>query len=209
VLPRIARERVPTGATRCENASKWAGVSAFFSHCTIELSHIFNKQAYLSISNALVLVGTADLLGNGFPELIWRNQNTGEVRAWRLGGNVVIENLSLGFPPLNWQIVGFGDFTGAGRQDILWRNTVDGSVNACIMNGFTIVGQWLPGAVSLDWRIRATPDVNGNHVNSILWSNVTTGQQAIWTSNGSTFVPAGPFATAPPAWLVQPALSQM
>jgi hypothetical protein len=55
VLPGIARERVPTGATRCENASKWAGVSAFFSHCTIELSHIFNKQAYLSISNALVL----------------------------------------------------------------------------------------------------------------------------------------------------------
>ena len=31
------------------------------------------------------LVGTADLLGNGFPELIWRNQNTGEVRAWRMG----------------------------------------------------------------------------------------------------------------------------
>ena len=56
VLPRIARERsVPTGATRCENASKWAGVSAFFNYCTNELSHIFNKQAYLSISNELVL----------------------------------------------------------------------------------------------------------------------------------------------------------
>jgi hypothetical protein len=136
--------------------------------------------------------------------LIWRNQNTGEVRAWRLSGDIIIANVSLGFASLDWQIVGFGDFTGAGRQDILWRNTIDGSVDAWIMNGFSIVAQWLPGAVSFDWQIRAAPDVNGNHVNSILWSNVTTGQQVIWPSNGSTFVHEGPFATAPLAWFVQP-----
>jgi hypothetical protein len=150
------------------------------------------------------LVGTADLFGDGFPELIWRNQNTGEVQAWRLRGAVIIANVSLGFAPLDWKIAGFGDFTGTGRQDILWRNTTDGAVDAWIMDGFTISAQWFPSAVSLDWRIRATPDVNGNGVNSILWSNVSTGQQAIWTSNGSALVPAAPFATAAPVWLVQP-----
>jgi hypothetical protein len=57
------------------------------------------------------LVGTADLFGDKFPELIWRNQNTGEVRAWRLRGGVIIANVSLGFAPLDWEIAGFGDFT--------------------------------------------------------------------------------------------------
>ena len=126
------------------------------------------------------------------------------MRAWRLRRDVIIADVSLGFAPIDWQIVGFGDFTGAGRQDILWRNTVDGSVDAWIMNEFTIVAQWFPATVSLDWQIRARPDVNGNGVNGIPWSNVITGQQAIWTSNGSTFVPAGPFAAAIPAWVVQP-----
>jgi hypothetical protein len=72
------------------------------------------------------LVGTADLFGDKFPELIWRNQNTGEVRAWRLRGAVIVADVSLGFASLDWKIAGFGDFTGTGRQDILWRNTTDG-----------------------------------------------------------------------------------
>jgi FG-GAP-like repeat len=150
------------------------------------------------------LVGTADLFGDGLPELIWQNQNTGETRAWQLRGVAIIANVSLGFAATEWKIVGLGDFIGAGRQDILWRNTVDGSVDAWIMNGFTIAAQWHPGASSLDWRVRATPDVNGNHVSSILWSNLTSGEQEFWTSNGSTFVPAAPFAVAPPTWIVQP-----
>ncbi len=122
---------------------------------------------------------------------------------------MIIANVSLGFPPLNWEIVGFGDFTGTGRQDILWRNTIDGSVDAWIMERIPpLVTELVPRAVSLDWQIRATPDVNGNGVSGIFWSNVITGQQVIWTSNGSAFVPGPTFAVAFPPWVVEPPVGE-
>jgi hypothetical protein len=57
------------------------------------------------------LVGTADLDGDAHPELIWRNQNSGEVRAWKLSGHTISADASLGIATPDRQIVGFGDLT--------------------------------------------------------------------------------------------------
>ena len=123
-------------------------------------------------------------------------QNTGEVRAWRLRGDAIIANVSLGFASPDWEIVGFGDFTGAGRQDVLWP---------MLPMARSLPGSWTDlqlsrngsQALSRSTGRSSDADLNGNGVNSILWSDVSTGQQAIWSSNGSTFVPAAPFAVAP------------
>jgi hypothetical protein len=101
--------------------NKYIYFQAWFSVSPFKFSSQFIGSAGLDWK----LVGTADLFGDKLPELIWRNQNTGEVRAWRLRGAVIIADVSLGFAPLDWKIAGFGDFTGTGREDILWRNTTD------------------------------------------------------------------------------------
>ncbi|HLV79761.1 MAG TPA: VCBS repeat-containing protein [Chthonomonadaceae bacterium] len=140
------------------------------------------------------IVGTPDLDGDGYADILWQNANTAAVYYWLLNGTTVTGGDYILDPnqiSTDWQIVGTPDLNGDGWPDVLWQNTSDGSVYYWLMQGPNIVGgDYLvnPGQVSPDWRIVGTPDLNGDGAPDILWQNTSDGSVYYWLLNGTNFI---------------------
>ena len=114
--------------------SQWLGTA---SGALIDNGAVVNQF----VPNAWKIQDAADFNGDGFADVLWRNDN-GQLSQWlgsasgRLIDNGAIVNQ---FVPLDWRISGTGDFNGDGRADILWRN-VSGQLSEWLGNangGFT------------------------------------------------------------------------
>jgi len=130
-------------------------------------------------------LATADVNGDGISDVVWLDNDTGQVAIWLMSGPATIsavtfpQTIGAGSP---WQFAGAGDFDGDGRADLLWRNSVTGEVVAWY---FGVGGQFEQvvsiGAVSpASWQIVAIADVNGDSIADIVWLRVSDGQVAIW-----------------------------
>src|SRR4051794_20463294 len=75
-------------------------------------------------------------------DVLWHNQNTGEVSAWRTDFNgKVTGTLKLSWScdaasgcSRDWKVVGTGDFNGDGATDVLWHNQSTGEVSAWLLD---------------------------------------------------------------------------
>ena len=69
------------------------------------------------------VVGVGDFNGDGNPDLVFQNQNTGRIVIWYMsgasyaGGAVVHTTVSPG-----WKVVGVADYDGDGMPDLLFQN---------------------------------------------------------------------------------------
>ena len=98
--------------------------------------------------------GTGDFNGDGFSDVLWRNDN-GQLSEWlgsangRLIDNGGVVNQVV---PNAWKIAGTGDFNGDGRADIMWRNDSGlmsewlGTANGGFTDNGGIVNQLVPNA---------------------------------------------------------------
>ena len=140
------------------------------------------------------IVGTPDLDGDGYSDILWQNTNTAAVYYWLLngttvtGGDYILDPYQLS---TDWQIVGTPDIDGDGWPDILWQNTANGAIYYWLMQGPNIVnGDYLVDAyqVPTQWRIVGTPDLNGDGAPDILWQNEDNGAVYYWLMNGIDFI---------------------
>ena len=140
------------------------------------------------------IVGTPDLDGDGYADILWENERTGAVYYWLLNGTTVTGGDYILNPyqiSTDWQIVGTPDLNGDGWPDILWQNTANGAVYYWLMQGPNIGdGNYLvnPGQIPTDWQIVGTPDLNGDGSPDILWQNVDNGAVYYWLMNGINFL---------------------
>jgi hypothetical protein len=127
----------------------------------------------------------SDFTGDGQPDILWQNTNTGERFIWEmnLGGHA--GGVSLGMVSTDWSIVGTADFNGDGQTDILWQNTITGERYLWFMNGVGHTSGASLGIVSTDWSIAGTADFNGDGQTDILWQNSATGERYIWLMRGA------------------------
>lgn len=86
----------------------------------------YNSSALLSISVAdqnWQIVGSADFNQNGFDDLVWRNNTTGDNAIWYMNGGTVTSTSSFNsVNDSNWRIFGVGDFNGNNAPDIYWHH---------------------------------------------------------------------------------------
>ncbi|MBK8014635.1 MAG: VCBS repeat-containing protein [Deltaproteobacteria bacterium] len=69
------------------------------------------------------IVATADLNGDARADVLWRNDETGQVWLQHLEGrSILAAGLVYEEPDTNWTIVGAGDLTNEGRHQIAWEN---------------------------------------------------------------------------------------
>jgi hypothetical protein len=92
------------------------------------------------------IVGSADVNGDGKPDVVWHNASSGETQVWtmnmpRISARVTVraENGAPILVGLPWRITGTNDFDQDGRADILWHNGSTGETQMWLMNGTTIV----------------------------------------------------------------------
>ncbi|MFC1657660.1 FG-GAP repeat domain-containing protein, partial [Candidatus Moduliflexota bacterium] len=103
---------------------------------------------------------SGDMNGDGHPDILWRNYDTGANYVWFLdmtmGNPVVTGGAGLPAQPnVDWVIEGLSDMNGDGAPDILWRNYLSGA-NYLWYMGSTMGSPVVTGGASLptvpDWN---------------------------------------------------------
>jgi hypothetical protein len=168
------------------------------------------------VSSDWEVVGTPDLDGDGKPDILWHNTQTGQLVYWLLDGTVRKPN-GLGAPTPaqvspDWEVAGTPDLDGDGKPDILWHNQKTGQLVYWLMDGVVRkpggLGITTPAQVSPDWKVVGTPDLDGDGKPDILWRNQQTGQLVYWFMDGVVRKPAGLGVLTPsvvdPVWEIVP-----
>ncbi len=144
-----------------------------------------------------IVRGGGDMNGDGFADIVWQNQITGQVAVWfmdrnrQLGGQLLTPG---SVSDVNWHIVGTGDFNGDGKTDLAWQHQTNGLIAVWLMDGTVMTSGILfsPSGVSdTNWKVRAIGDANGDGWPDLFWQNQSTGLLAVWLMNGATRVGDG------------------
>jgi len=141
------------------------------------------------------IVGIGDFDGDGFSDLFWWHQTTGQTYVWLLGPNTGQIGIKTSGSPftltdLNWRVAGVGDYNGDGRADIVWRNIATGLNAIWMMNGVSILSSGpVPTVTDQSWKIVGTGDYDGDGLSDLLWRNDSTGQNYLWRMNGLSIMP--------------------
>ena len=142
------------------------------------------------------VMGTGDLNGDGFADVIWRHSG-GALAAWFLqkGTIVATEYLMLNGSRASeadpsWQIRAVGDIDGDGNCDIIWQNMAVGTLGVWYMNGITVRSRASFNLSQTDsnWKIAGAGDLNLDGKADIIWQNHATGSLAAWALDGTKVI---------------------
>ena len=139
------------------------------------------------------MVSTPDLDGDGHPDLIWQNLQTGGVVYWLMNGTTQVNSgWIVHFREPQWRLVATPDLNGDGHPDLLWQNLQTGGVVYWLMNGTTPTDSgWIVRSREPQWRLVSAPDINGDGHPDLLWQNLQTGGVVYWLMNGTTIRSSG------------------
>jgi hypothetical protein len=141
-------------------------------------------------NTAYKLSGTADFNADGWTDILWRNQSTGQTAIWLMNGRSITRVVDLpAIANTAYEIEATGDFNGDGRPDIVWRNQSTGQNALWLMSATQTVSGVvdLPALPNTSFRIQGAGDFNGDGRLDIVWRNYATGQNAAWLMNGVSF----------------------
>ncbi|HEX7830282.1 MAG TPA: Ig-like domain repeat protein, partial [Thermoanaerobaculia bacterium] len=118
---------------------------------------------------------------DGKNDLLWRNEITGDTKAWTMNGTTFIASTDLLQFGGNWRLQGAADFNGDGSADLLYRNAVDFSTVIWYMSGTGMLStNSIPVITDAAWKISAIGDMNGDGYPDIIWRNSTTFSMVVW-----------------------------
>ncbi|MCG6553166.1 MAG: FG-GAP-like repeat-containing protein [Candidatus Magnetominusculus sp. LBB02] len=175
--------------------SRWSGCdnsdNSTSAKCKVTLTSSKLVTATFTGSGAVTHKVIHDFDGDGKSDILWHNQDTGNVVLWLMDTATVKSFASVGSVSLDWQISAVGDFDGDGKTDILWKNTKDGSLHIWFMNGLTIASHKDLSTIGSDWDIKAVGDFNGDGIADLLFINkANRDKMVIWSMNGADFIDA-------------------
>jgi hypothetical protein len=161
-----------------------------------------------SVASNFVCLGIADFDGDRKADVLFRDNNNGQIIVWKMNGNTRVSGQVLN--PSFWnstglEFMGTGDFNGDGRQDLLWRNA-SGIVSGWLMNGFTPIEGAVVGnasAITSEWKIGAIGDLNGDGRADIFWRNTNTAAVNGWIMNNLYRMSGGGIGSIPLAWTMR------
>ncbi len=144
----------------------------------------------------------SDFNGDGFADLLWRNQVTGGNVLWLFDENGF--NVSVPLLPVdpNFTVEATKDLDGDGYVDIFWRNQVTGENVLWLMNGVTLKSFVNLFPVAPGWRIAAAEDFDNDNSIDFFWRNQWTGENVFWKMNGINFQSFVNLFPVAPNWTV-------
>ena len=140
------------------------------------------------------VVGSGDLDGDGYADLVWQHKTQGWVAVWYLAGNQVRDTKFLSInqvADLDWEIKGVADIDGDGKADLIWQHRTQGWLAAWLMNGEQVVATSMLSIGQIpdpNWQIVGAGDVNGDGFADLVWQHQTDGWLAVWYIHGTNVI---------------------
>jgi len=133
-------------------------------------------------------IGIGDFNGDGYQDLVWQDNSTGQVSVNYYDGMPDITYI--GWKWLNstdqasgWVLVGAADFDGNGVPDLVWEYMPTGQVSVNYYGGpggATLLGwNWLNKTGSPGWTVVAVADMNNDGVPDLIWQDNATNQVTV------------------------------
>jgi len=142
-------------------------------------------------------VAASDFNGDGFSDIVLRNQVSGLWLMIPMQGRTVLRDEDFGgigiTQDLAWEVAGGRDFTGDGRADLLLRHNFRGQWLLLPLDGKQVDrGENFGGvrflATTLDWQPALINDFTGDGIADVLIRNNVTGAWRMHPMNGKTVV---------------------
>lgn len=142
------------------------------------------------------VVGTGDLNGDGFADVVWKHSGGG-VAVWFLQNGQIVGTQYLvldGAPAVeadpSWEIRAVGDLDGDGKADIIWQNMAVGTLGVWYMDGITVTSRasFNIGMADANWKIAGAGDINQDGKADVIWQNHATGLIGAWLMDGHQVV---------------------
>jgi hypothetical protein len=169
-----------------------------------------------SIPSGWSVVGTSDLTGDGKPDILWQNQQTGQVTLFIMNGATKVGEQSI-TTNVAWRVVATGDLNGDNKPDIVWQNLVTGQVYVWFMSpsnglaatfspfqgGFIQDAQLNPAVLAdKTWSVVGIADVNNDGKADLIWQH-PTGEIAGWLLQGLVIGSMVDVPFGDPTWKVR------
>jgi hypothetical protein len=148
-----------------------------------------------------------DWNADGKTDLLWQQQNTGELALWMLdaGRRVGVSSLSPEkSADKNQAVAGVGDLNRDGQPDVVFQHPTQGAVTFWLMNGLKRTSSvTLSPSRPAAFKVAVVADLNGDDGADLVWQNNTTGAVDVWFLNGTAFQASAVVTPARPvAWRV-------
>jgi hypothetical protein len=134
------------------------------------------------------LRAVADVNGDGYSDLIWQKQSTGQISTWLMNGTSRADVLA--YSPqqetdLGWKLVAAGDMNEDGHPDLLWQHDQTRAVNVWIMIGSVRQqSRALSVIPEAGWVLQSVADTDWDGRPELFWQHTTTGGLGWWTVRG-------------------------
>jgi hypothetical protein len=154
------------------------------------------------------LVGAGDFDGVGQEELLWRNDNTGQIGWWKANTSIRLVRGTVQFvwlqpviSPLLTAASGYvptvADVNGDGYADIVWTNPNNNSVYVWINNQ---AGDFVRRQIAnhpAGFTLYGAGDIAGDGKTALIWTNPISNQMSWWIMNGFNVVDQQTRSVAP------------
>jgi hypothetical protein len=145
-----------------------------------------------------------DYTGDGYSDLLFRNQSTGALTLWAMRGNQILRRTAVTSLPYPWIAEASGDFDGDGTSDLLWRNDKSGQLIAALLRDGAVVGSGSVSApnfkLSRSWKVDGIGDFDGDGREDIALAHRTSGVVELLTMNGAALASHIVRRAATPDW---------
>ena len=153
------------------------------------------------------VAAVANFDGDGYPDILWQNQDTAELLIWRMNGQTLIQELGIGPRTVEQpELSGVGDFNGDGVVDILHRDTTTGSMLILLIaEGYIHAEVNLGPGLGPLWQVLGIGDFDGDGSDDLLWRHDVTDETTVWRiANAQLLGNESLNSVADLHWTVQP-----
>jgi hypothetical protein len=139
--------------------------------------------------------------GFGETDMMLRDANTGDIQAYDIFDNEIVDSAPLGAIGLEWQFSGIGNFGSSGTSDLLVRNSNTGElvVHNIGINEFT--GSESLGTVGLAWQFSGVGNFSSTPGESdLLLRNSNTGELRVYNISNNEITGSESLGTVGLEW---------
>jgi hypothetical protein len=142
----------------------------------------------LNLTSSRHITGYADFNGDGQPDIVVQDSNTGEIVIYMLDKEAVTKTVTLAKQPTpEWHVVGTPDLAGSGQPGLLLQSVKTGALQFWKLSSLKVVSQTAITGVtaSSTQKVVGTGSLNADIYDDLVVEDTTTGKLSVYLMSGT------------------------